>query len=331
MLKVEDLIAPLSPEKPCGDDLSYDHASQELDTMIQGKPETQFSEAEEPNWRAVRERCLELFARTKDLRVAIDLTLAWLQEQGFSGLASGLRLVRGLLEQYWEPLHPMLDPETGNDPLERMNLLSAFVAPEGTFGDPMQFLRRVRRAPLCHSPRLGSFSLYHAQAASGKTDVPANASVPDSGTIDAGFRDSDPANLAQVDDAIGISIAEVNGMAEFLDRTVGVTKTFSFEPLKAVLSEARKHLRQYIAVPAGEETMEQQQAPANALAAAPGTIQTRSDVIRSLEAICAYYERSEPSSPVLPLLRRTQQLVGKSFNEILQELAPETVAQVKLL
>ena len=77
--------------------------------------------------------------------------------------------------------------------------------------------------------------------------------------------------------------------------------------------------------------MEQQQAPANALAAAPGTIQTRSDVIRSLEAICAYYERSEPSSPVLPLLRRTQQLVGKSFNEILQELAPETVAQVKLL
>jgi type VI secretion system protein ImpA len=331
MLKVEDLIAPLSPEKPCGDDLSYDHALQELDTMIQGKPETQFSEAEEANWRAVRERCLELFARTKDLRVAIDLTLAWLQEQGFLGLASGLRLVRGLLEQYWEPLHPMLDPETGNDPLERMNLLSAFVAPEGTFGDPMQFLRRIRRAPLCHSKRLGSFSLYQVQAASGKTDAPAGGGVPDSGTIDAGFRDSDPAYMAQVDDAIGVSIAEVNGMAEFLDRMVGVTKTFSFEPLKAVLSDARKHLRQYLSIPGGEEAMEQQETTATAAATAPGTIQSRSDVVRSLEAICAYYERSEPSSPVLPLLRRTQQLVGKSFNEILQELAPETVAQVKLI
>jgi type VI secretion system protein ImpA len=331
MLKVEDLIAPLSPEKPCGEDLSYDHAMQELETMIQGKPDTQFSEAEEANWREVRERCLELFTRTKDLRVAIDLTLAWLQEEGIPGLATGLRLVHGLLTQYWEPLHPVLDPETGNDPLERMNLLSAFAASEGTFGDPMQFLRRVRRAPLCQSKRLGSFSLYQAQAATGKTDAPPDAGVPDSGTIDAGFRDSDPAYLAQVDEAIGVSMAEINGMAEFLDRTVGVTKTFSFDPLKAVLLEARKHLRQYVTGPRGEEAMEQQQPTTTAAATAPGTIQSRSDVVRSLEAICAYYERSEPSSPVLPLLRRTQQLVGKSFNEILKELAPETVAQVKLL
>jgi type VI secretion system protein ImpA len=331
MLKVEDLIAPLSPEKPCGEDLSYDHSMQELETMIQGKPDTQFSEAEEANWREVRERCLELFTRTKDLRVAIDLTLAWLQEEGIPGLATGLRLVHGLLTQYWEPLHPVLDPETGNDPLERMNLLSAFAASEGTFGDPMQFLRRVRRAPLCQSKRLGSFSLYQAQAATGKTDAPPDVGVPDSGTIDAGFRDSDPAYLAQVDEAIGVSMAEINGMAEFLDRTVGVTKTFSFDPLKAVLLEARKHLRQYVTGPRGEEAMEQQQPTTTAAATAPGTIQSRSDVVRSLEAICAYYERSEPSSPVLPLLRRTQQLVGKSFNEILRELAPETVAQVKLL
>jgi type VI secretion system protein ImpA len=331
MLKVEDLIAPLSPENPCGEDLSYDHALQELETMIQGKLETQYSEAEEPNWREIRERCLELFGRTKDLHVAIDLTLAWVHEQGFSGLASGLRLVRALLEQYWEPLYPRLDSETGNDPLERMNLLSAFVAPEGTFGDPMQFLRRVRRAPLCHSQRLGTFSLYQAQVSTGKAEAPADGNVPDSGTIDAAFRDSDPGYLAQVSDAINVSIEELNGIADFLDRTVGVTKTFSFDPLKAVLLEARKHLRQYISTAGPEDAMEQQQAnAATSTAAAPGTIQSRSDVVRSLEAICTYYERSEPSSPVLPLLRRTQQLVGKNFNEILQELAPETVAHVKL-
>jgi type VI secretion system protein ImpA len=52
--------------------------------------------------------------------------------------------------------------------------------------------------------------------------------------------------------------------------------------------------------------------------------------LRSLDAICAYYERTEPSSPVLPLLRRAQQLVGKNFTEILQELAPDTIAQIKL-
>jgi len=339
MFKVDDLLVPLSSEDPCGTDLSYDPALHELETLSQGKPETQFSEAEEPNWKKVHEQSLALFGRTKDLRPAIHLIVAELQEEGFPGLASGLQLLRGLVERYWDTVYPRPDPEFGNDPLERISLLSSLSTPEGTFGDTLQILRRVRRAPLCHSQRFGSFSLSQIQAAGSRPAAPPEGDQqaankgPDITLIDAGFRDSDPALLAQIDQSLCGAIQELDGLSEFLDRTVGVTKSISFDGLKSVLLEARKQVRRYLTPEGGlgDESGSRVAVDDKAQTTAiPGSIQTRADVLRSLDAICAYYESTEPSSPVLPMLRRTQQLVGKNFSEILQELAPDTVAQVKL-
>jgi type VI secretion system protein ImpA len=340
MLKVDDLLVPLSSEDPCGADLSYDPALHELETLSQGKPETQFSEAEEPNWKKVHEQSLALFGRTKDLRPTIHLIVAELHEEGFPGFAAGLQLIRGLVERYWDTLYPRLDPEFGNDPLERINLISSLSMPEGTFGDPFQILRRVRRAPLCNSQRLGSFSLSQIQATSSRSVAPpegdqqAATKGPDITLIDAGFRDSDPALLAQIDQSLSNAVQELGGLGEFLDRTVGVTKSVSFDGLKSVLLEARKQVGRYLTNPDGQLGEEPgSRMPIDDKAqttSVPGAIQTRADVLRWLDAICAYYESTEPSSPVLPMLRRTQQLVGKNFSEILQELAPDTVAQVKL-
>lgn len=340
MFKVDDLLVPVSPEDPCGIDLSYDPALHELETLSQGKPETQFSEAEEPNWKKVRELSLALFGRTKDLRLAIYLIVAELQEEGFLGFDSGLQLLRRLVERYWDTLYPRLDPEFGNDPLERINLISSLSTPEGTFGDPFQILRRVRRAPLCDSQRLGSISLSQIQAANTRPAAPAEgdqpvaAKGPDLTLIDAAFRDSDTALLVQTDQSLSSAINELEALSEFLDRTVGVTRSVSFDALKSALLEARKQAGRYLTSSGG--VLGEESASGIAIdgkgqhAAIPGPIQSRTDVLRSLDAICAYYEATEPSSPVLPLLRRTQQLVGKNFTEILQELAPDTVAQVKL-
>ena len=340
MFKVDDLLVPVSPEDPCGIDLSYDPALHELETLSQGKPETQFSEAEEPNWKKVRELSLALFGRTKDLRLAIYLIVAELQEEGFLGFDSGLQLLRRLVERYWDTLYPRLDPDFGNDPLERINLISSLSTPEGTFGDPFQILRRVRRAPLCYSQRLGSISLSQIQAANTRPaapsegDQPVAAKGPDLTLIDATFRDSDTALLVQIDQSLSSAINELEALGEFLDRTVGVTRSVSFDALKSALLEARKQIGRYLTSSRGVPGEESASGIAidgkGQHAAIPGPIQSRTDVLRSLDAICAYYEATEPSSPVLPLLRRTQQLVGKNFTEILQELAPDTVAQVKL-
>ena len=75
MINAEELLKPIAAEAPCGEDLSYDVGLQELETMARGKEETQFSSAEPPDWKKLQARCLELFARSKDLRIAITLAV----------------------------------------------------------------------------------------------------------------------------------------------------------------------------------------------------------------------------------------------------------------
>ena len=62
-----------------------------------------------------------------------------------------------------------------------------------------------------------------------------------------------------------------------------------------------------------------------------GTIQGREDVIRALDAVCDYLERTEPANPAPLLLRRAQRLLNKSFVELIADLVPDGVGQVKLI
>ncbi len=60
-----------------------------------------------------------------------------------------------------------------------------------------------------------------------------------------------------------------------------------------------------------------------------GEIGSRDDVLRAIDAICAYYARSEPSSPVPLLLQRCKRLVAMAFTDILKELLPESLPNLQ--
>jgi type VI secretion system protein ImpA len=66
-------------------------------------------------------------------------------------------------------------------------------------------------------------------------------------------------------------------------------------------------------------------------AAISGEIGDRADVLRMLDKLITYYQRNEPSSPVPLLLERARRLVPKSFLEILEDLAPDGMAQLKVI
>ena len=111
MIEVEELLSPISADSPCGEDVSYDPKFLALDTLVAGKPETQFSaQRKEPDWKAVHDVCLELLKRSKNLRVAVTLCLALVKLEGASGLRAGLTLLKGLLERYWTDLYPQAGP-----------------------------------------------------------------------------------------------------------------------------------------------------------------------------------------------------------------------------
>ena len=56
--------------------------------------------------------------------------------------------------------------------------------------------------------------------------------------------------------------------------------------------------------------------------AAPGVVNSRQDVEKTLDAIIAFYERTEPSSPIPHIARRLRRMVPMDFVELMQEIAP---------
>lgn len=62
-----------------------------------------------------------------------------------------------------------------------------------------------------------------------------------------------------------------------------------------------------------------------------GSITSNQEVLKALDMILAYYQHSEPSSPVPLLIKRAKRLVGKSFVDIIRDLSPDAMAQVKMV
>jgi type VI secretion system protein ImpA len=193
-LDVDKLLAAVSADSPAGQDLSYDGSYMALFNSAQGTPEQQVGEtivaAVDPNWRELRDGCVEILGKSKDLRVGVLAAVVALKVDGFPGLESGLALLRGMLDRYWDNLFPRLDPDDNNDPLERVNILAAMAAPPETFGDPLKLQKRVREAPLSASAQLGRFGLRDIQAATGEASTDSNSPRVEMSVIDGSFDDT---------------------------------------------------------------------------------------------------------------------------------------------
>ena len=53
------------------------------------------------------------------------------------------------------------------------------------------------------------------------------------------------------------------------------------------------------------------------------------DVIRTLDRLCKYYEKYEPSSPLPLLLMRAKRLASMSFLDIIKDLSPDALTQAR--
>jgi len=335
-IDIEQLLQEISPEQPCGENLEYDPALQELETLIQGKPETQFGEAEEPDWGQIESKSIELFSRTKDLRVTLYLSLGLLQQDGVPGLRDGLVVMHELLERYWDAVYPQADPDDPEDYLERMNVISSIGVT--TFGDPYKFLQRMREAPLCNSRQLGRFSYRDIQAAQGAVSRPedSDAPAPALSAISAAFQDTDPEELQRTVAALQELSERVVRIDQLVTERAGSSQAPNLSGLKRTVDEISGKVREFLpeglAAPAGEgePAGEEGEAPApQAVQRISGEITSRQDVIAAIDKVCSYYQQCEPGSPVPFLLGWAKRLVQKDFMEIIEDLSPDGLAQFR--
>jgi type VI secretion system protein ImpA len=323
-------------DSPCGPNLEYDPAFLELEQAALGKPEVQYGDtitpAVPPEWKVVKKLALELMARSHDLRVAMPLLRSLLALHGTPGFADGVRVVERLLEERWDSVHPQLDPDDDNDPMLRINSLA-------TLADASTIIKELKETAFLQLPGLGPLSLRVLELASGELPTPEGQAPVALSSIEAAIRDVDAGTLQAALDAATRAHDSAVNIELLLVRHVGSSQALNLDALTRNLKRMRAFLASQVATEVAADAAAtgepEDGTPAAAGAARPaaisGDINSRADVVRMLDKILAYYEKYEPSSPVPMLLQRAKRLAPKSFFEIMEDLAPDSVSQLSVI
>jgi type VI secretion system protein ImpA len=242
-------------------------------------------------------------------------------------------VLRGLVERYWDGCYPRLDPDEGNDPTFRINVLMGLC-------DPAAVTDWFRMVPLVAARSFGRFSMRDLAVASGELPAQGGVEPPQTSAIDGAFAECPVADLQATEQTLRESLDHLAALETSVGARVGVAQAPSFSKLSGLLSQAHKILvarldrRGVTAAPLpsvspGDATVAD--AGPQVRAVVPGAITSREDVVRLLDRMCEYYERNEPSSPVPLLLKRCKRLVSANFLDIVRDVAPNAVDQVETL
>ncbi|MDP9531832.1 type VI secretion system protein TssA [Pseudomonas protegens] len=333
-MDVPMLLAAISATSPCGEDLEYDAEFLHLERAAQGQPERSMGDsilpAEPPDWRSVQQQSLDLLARSKDLRITHFLLQSTLALEGLPGLATSLDLINGLLRDYWAELHPRLDADDDNDPTVRINALAGLAA-DSTIG-------LLREAILTRSRTFGPVSVRAALNAAGLQHFSGESLGSDH--LAGALQDSDPEHLEAIRHALRSARSAAESIEKQVSEQVGSASGVDLSALKQPLRLALQVLGQHAPQTSESPVDEPAEAPANEAGNAPvapaatrisGEINSREDVLRSLDRLLAYYSRHEPSSPLPVLLNRAKNLVNADFAAIVRNLIPDGMSQFENL
>jgi type VI secretion system protein ImpA len=339
-IDIDAYLKDIDSDNVCGKDLQYDPKFIELEQAIKGKPEQQMggtvTEAEPPNWRDIRKQCEALLSRTIDLRVLVYYLRALVALEGVSGLQDGLTLIRTLVENRWDTLHPQLDPDDDNDPTERINTLVSLC-------DHDIMLWPLQQTPLLESKSLGRFNFRQVSIASGKSTATSNEKEVNQATIDGAIQECEIAYLQKTLQAITVSLDNLDQLENAVTDYVGITEAPSFAELRNFLKECKVFLITALETKgvsgdtADQELITDENiSAANAVTTASeksisGAINNNQDVIKTLNMVCDYYKKHEPSSPVPMFIERAIKLVGKNFMDALKDVAPAGIDEARFI
>lgn len=332
---VDDWLLPMDvgvgeDHSPYGPDLEYDPDMQALEQAAAGKPETQFAPAEPADWNAVREQAAALMRRTRDLRVAMHWCRAQVNLEGFAGVPAALCLLHGMLDELWDGVHPLPDPDDG-DTFARLSAIGGLDKLDGLLGD-------VRNALVSADRRLGGLRVRGIEIATDRL-----APRPDEDWMSRGQIENALADLPEVAQALRAQCTEAQHWLKRLGTMVndrfGIGDGVDLKALRGMLAAVESVLPAEEGQAADEspddadtDTDDDTPAPARVGRRSSGSgvhgIESRADAIRAIELVCAYLERTEPSNPAQLLLRRAVRMIDRNFLQLVRDLAPDAVSDV---
>jgi type VI secretion system protein ImpA len=310
------LCLPLSEADACGPDLDLNGDAEYLNFLaqVEGVLPTSFFSLEDgkpfdPSTIDLRGQVAEadkLLMRSRDVRLLAIRARLLVLNRDLAGFSVTMTAIAEWLDKFWDAVHPCQNEEKLT---ARRAAISALDLPTVIF--PLQY------ASLFEGRRAGPVTYRAWIVATGEVKARTGETGASAAAISEAIASADPAELADVRKHIALLDESVKRICKaFADRGSVVLET-----LPAQLRKMRALIDPHAAASsdAGDISQADNRQEASVAVVPLASIV---DAGQALAAIAEYYARSEPSSPVLPLVRQAHQLIGKSFLEIMAILVP---------
>ena len=352
MVEFDAFLKPINADNPAGDDLRLNPGDLTFSQLEEMRTEVDPTldaggESRSANWPGVVSLCEEaLTGQTKDLEVAAFYAQGLVAVEGVSGLLTGLRIMRGMVEEFWDHVHPGFDEGEIIEPIR--------ARPISWIGSSREFLFAVKKiqvtAPIGDAAR-SWFDYEQSQRldqAAMKTDQAAYQELAASGLISgeqwrSSLGGTPPERLEGTIAALKDCVAELAALDKACEDRFKEDPPFLMD-LISLLEEIMEYLERYQSSSgAGVSETASATAPAAQTAAAPtgsapaaptpgapaGPIGSRDEAYRRLREVAEFLRKTEPHSPVPPLLDRAVRWGNMSFEKLFDDVVKNKDARVQ--
>ncbi|MGI6415269.1 MAG: type VI secretion system protein TssA [Thermoguttaceae bacterium] len=354
VLDFDRLLSPIPGECPAGVALKEDYspgspyyaikdarsaARAAERSMIWGGDDV--SGGDRADWRPVVELGIEILAeRSKDLEVAAWLTEALVRRHGYAGLRDGFRLLRALVENFWDDLYPRPDEDgiqTRVAPLTGLN---------GEEGDGV-LVGPIANVPITTPGSYRAMSIADYRQAIDLEridDAQKRQQRIDHGGVslqmfETAVSETPLEHFRDLRDDLRESIDEYQKLTSVLEEKCGQdSRGYPLAPpsssIRNVLDECCEHLGNVTKHLFPDEALapppDGQPAGAAAPAGAAKRVETREEAFQSLLQIAAFFKRTEPHSPVSYALEQAVRWGKLPLPELLNELIADQGSREQL-
>jgi type VI secretion system protein ImpA len=315
-INLDELLAPIPGDDAAGEPVPF-QVREDLEQFRKEVDPNDFAaddparptEAKKADWpKIARLGITTLTGTSKDLLVAARTTEALAHQHGFTGLADGFRLLRGLVEQCWDRLYPVVedgDLEVRGGPFNWLG--------DGDRG--ARFPNAVRALPLVRGEN-GAWSWRDWQSI--------NDGAREKSDFDRVVAAASREDCQRTFDDLTRCLTEFKSLTDALNGKMGPAGPAMSE-LWAALSDCYTLAKQVLQrkgpaeedSPAEGASAETNGAPAAAPARAAAS---RAEAYRRLAEAADVIERLEPHGPIPYLVRRAVELGALPFPLLMRAL-----------
>ena len=360
ILPLSSMLASLPEGDGAGSDLRQDYSPSSIyqklrDARAEARAEERARDSQggdegglADGWRQVRRLATKAIdAHSKDFEIAAWLTEALVRQEGVSGLAAGVRLLTGLLDNFWDQGFPQPD----EDGLDGRSAPLGGLSGSDNDGTVMQTLRRT---PLFRRPSGEILSLYQYEASSetsGLADearrgqrfaqgvLPLETIETEAKFDQAGLQTMAAAALdareawglfqTQLDNRFGYDSPPSRRVAEVLDRMVEVARLLGVSLATSDDGALGSPDGQFMPGMAGDAQGGAQ--GAGAVGVAGLTPAGREQALRTLEQLADFFKKTEPQSFLAYTLEEAVRRGRMTLPQLLEEVLGDEMARGTML